>query len=122
MLYMCLCWRCSSCLPATFSGAPPPSSYLQALQQEGALSLVLSTLEPLETRHLLLPVSFVSRLITTAQEAFAVQFVQVRLFVRFICMMYCSGTAAAAGLLEQLHDSVVGCSVGVFVQVIGMWQ
>lgn len=39
---------------------------------------MLSTLEPLDTRHLLLPVSFVSRLITTAQEAFAVQFVQVR--------------------------------------------
>jgi hypothetical protein len=66
------------------AGGPPPSSYLQALQQESALSLVLSTLEPLDTRHLLLPVSFVSRLITTAQEAFAVQFVQVRA----VCMLY----------------------------------
>jgi hypothetical protein len=49
------------------------------LQQENALSLVLATLEPMDTRHMLLPVSFISRLITTAQEAFAVQYVQVRL-------------------------------------------
>lgn len=48
------------------------------LQQEHALSLVLAALEPLDTRHLLLPVSFISRLITTAQEVFAVQYVQVR--------------------------------------------
>lgn len=56
----------------------PPGSYLEALQHENALSLVLSTLEPLDARHLLVPVSFISRLITTAQEAFAVQYVQVR--------------------------------------------
>lgn len=47
------------------------------LQQQNALVLVLATLEPLDTRHLLVPSSFVSRLITTAQEAFAVQYVQV---------------------------------------------
>jgi hypothetical protein len=57
--------------------APPPSSYLQSLQHENALALVLGALEPLDTRHLLVPASFVSRLITTAQEAFAVQYVQV---------------------------------------------
>lgn len=43
---------------------------------------MLASLEQLEPRHLLLPVSFVSRLITTAQEAFAVQYVQVRVRVR----------------------------------------
>jgi hypothetical protein len=64
-------------LSVVCADAPPPGSYLQVLQQENALSLVLATLEPLDTRHMLLPVSFISRLITTAQEAFAVQYVQV---------------------------------------------
>lgn len=55
---------------------PPPSRFLQALQHENALPTVLTAAEPLDVRQLLLPASFASRLITTAQEAFAVQYVQ----------------------------------------------
>jgi hypothetical protein len=62
---------------ALHADAAPAGSYLELLQQDNSLGLVLACLEQLEPRHLLLPVSFVSRLITTAQEAFAVQYVQV---------------------------------------------
>lgn len=62
---------------ALLADAAPAGSYLELLQQDNSLGLVLACLEQLEPRHLLLPVSFVSRLITTAQEAFAVQYVQV---------------------------------------------
>jgi len=77
------------------------------LQQEHALSLVLAALEPLDTRHLLLPVSFISRLITTAQEVFAVQYVQVRVLYMVLRPGYCCVNFVRGGLWRE--RSMAGC-------------